>query len=59
MIMSNELIAILLVGSLLAIAELLTYTWSLRVLREIHPTQRAIAGLIVEESEKVQQLFRA
>ncbi len=51
--MSNELIAILLVGCLLGIAEILTYTWSLRVLREIHRTQRAIAGLIVQESEKV------
>jgi hypothetical protein len=57
--MSNELIAILLVGSLLGIAEILTYAWSLRVLREIHRTQRAISGLIVQESEKVQQLLRA
>jgi len=46
-------------GGLLAIAELLTYTLSLRVLRDIHHTQRAIAGLIVQESEKVQQLLRA
>ena len=57
-IMSNELIAILLVGSLLGIAELLTYAWSLQVLREIQRTHRAIAGLIVQESEKVQQLLR-
>ena len=57
--MGNELIAIVLVGSLLAIAELATFTFAMRVLREIQRTQRAVAELIVQESEKIQTLLRA
>jgi len=57
--MGDELIAIVLVGSLLAIAELATFTFAMRALREINRTQRAVAGLIVQESEKIQTLLRA
>lgn len=57
--MSPELIAIVLVGSLLAIAELATFAFAMRTLREITRIQRAIAGLIVQESEKIQTLLRA
>jgi hypothetical protein len=57
--MSNELFAILLVGVLLGVAELVTFLYSIRVLREIQRMQRAVAGLVVQESEKIQQLFRA
>jgi hypothetical protein len=56
---STELIAILVVGSLLAIAELVTFAFAMRVLREIIRIQRAVAGLIVQESEKIQTLLRA
>jgi hypothetical protein len=61
--MSNELIAILLVGVLLAVAELGTFALSFRVLRdmqrEMTRTQRLLGGLIVQESEKIQELLRA
>jgi len=61
--MSNELIAILLVGVLLAVAELGTFALSFRVLREMQRemtrTQRLLGGLIVQESEKIQELLRA
>ena len=56
--MSYELIGILLLGLgilLLGVGQLLT----LRGLREISRIQRAIAGLIVQESEKIQALLRA
>ena len=56
--MSNELIAILVVGSLLAVAELVTFAISLRELREAIRIERLIAGLVLQESEKVQQLLR-
>ena len=42
--MSPELIAIVLVGSLLAIAGLVTFTFAMRALREINGTRRAVAG---------------
>ena len=57
--MSYELIAILLTGGLLGVAELVTFLYSLRVLREIQRMRRAVAGLVVQESEKIQQLLRA
>ncbi len=57
--MSPELIAIVLVGSLLAVAELATFAFAMRTLREITRIQRAIAGLIVQESEKIETLLRA
>ncbi len=44
---------------LLAAAELVAFVYSLRVLREIQSMRRAVAGLVVQESEKIQQLFRA
>ncbi len=56
--MSYELAAILLTGVLLGVAELVTFAFSLRVLREIQRMQRAVAGLVVQESEKIQQLLR-
>ncbi|HEV3111304.1 MAG TPA: hypothetical protein VGY99_12490 [Candidatus Binataceae bacterium] len=57
--MSYELIAILLTGLLLGAAELVTFSFSLRVLRESQRMQHAVAGLVVQESEKIQQLLRA
>jgi hypothetical protein len=42
-------------GSLCHVANLIP----LRVLRETQRMQRAVAGLVVQESEKIQQLFRA
>jgi len=57
--MSYELIAILLKGVLLGVAELVTFSFSLRVLRESQRMQRAVAGLRVHDSEKIPQLLRA
>ncbi len=55
--MSNELVAILLVGVLLAIADVVMFFYGQRVLRDIQRMQRAVAGLVVQESEKIQQLL--
>jgi hypothetical protein len=56
--MSTELLAIL-TTSLLELAGIVLLGVILgRQLREINRIQRAIAGLIVQESEKVQALFR-
>ncbi len=56
--MSYELAGIILLG----VAELGTFAISLRALRQMEGrmsrTQRAIAALIVQESEKIQELLR-
>lgn len=64
--MSYELIGILLLGVLLGAAELVTFAISIRMLREVTRMveevtriQRAVAGLIVQESQKIQDLLRA
>ncbi len=74
--MSNELIAILVVGVLLAVGELMTFALSYRALRamdrthdealreisrgqqEIGRTQRVVAALIIQESEKIRKLLQ-
>jgi len=56
--MSDELIGILVVGVLLGLGQGLGFFLTMRGLREISRIQRAIAGLIVQESEKVQALLR-
>lgn len=53
--MSAELVAIL-VTSLLELCGLVILGWQLRA---INRTQRALAGLIVQESEKIQALLRS
>jgi hypothetical protein len=45
--MSNELLAILLVGVLLAVADVVMFFYGQRVLRDIQRMQRAVAGLVV------------
>jgi hypothetical protein len=53
--MSHELIAIIVFGLLLGTAELVRFRWALGVLREIPRLRSAVAGLVVQESEKIQQ----
>ncbi|MGH7857904.1 MAG: hypothetical protein ACREQY_11290 [Candidatus Binatia bacterium] len=60
--MSYELIALLLLGAMQVVA-LISVVRGFREMSrnfdEVSRIQRAIAGLVVQESEKVQQLLRA
>lgn len=57
--MSYELIGVILLGLLLGTGQLISIVISIRGFREMSYIQRAIAGLIVQESEKIQTLLRA
>lgn len=57
--MSYELIGIILLGLLEVVGLVLSLFIAMRGFREISRIQRAIAGLIVQESEKIQALLRA
>ncbi len=57
--MSYELIGIILLGLLEVVGLVLSLFITMRGFREISRIQRAIAGLIVQESEKIQALLRA
>jgi hypothetical protein len=61
--MSNELIAILMIGVLMLVAELGTFALSLRALREMQRemirTQRLLGGLIMQMSDKIEEVARA
>lgn len=56
--MSYELIAILVVGLALGMGQLFTLLYAIVSFREMHRIQRAIAGLVVQESENIQTLLR-
>lgn len=56
--MSYELIGIILLGLLLGTGQIISIVISIRGFREISRIQRAIAGLIAQEPEKVQALLR-
>jgi len=56
--MSIELIGIIFLGVFLGVEVLVIFAISLRTLRYVARTQRAIAGLVVQGSEKIQQLPR-
>ncbi|MBI3988577.1 MAG: hypothetical protein HY347_03060 [candidate division NC10 bacterium] len=56
--MSYELIGIILLGLLLGTGQIISIVISIRGFQEMSRIQRAIAGLIVQESEKVQALLR-
>jgi hypothetical protein len=53
--MSYELIGILLLGA----GQIISLLYAVVGFREMHRIQRAIAGLVVQESEKAQALLRA
>ena len=57
--MSLDVIAIVVLGVLMTAEIGVSLFVGLRWLREIVRTQRAIAGLIVQDSEKIQNLMRA
>jgi hypothetical protein len=57
--MSYELIAVLFLGIGLAILDIVSLRMMIVGHREMTRTQQAIAGLIVQETEKIQQLLRA
>jgi len=55
---SYELIGILLLGVLEIVGLVISLIITMHGFREISRIQRAIAGLIVQESEKIQTLLR-
>lgn len=57
--MSYELIGIILLGVLEIVGLVVSLVVTMRGFREISRIQRAIAGLIVQESEKIQALLQA
>ena len=57
--MSYELAAILFVGLALAFMQAVALVIAVRGFREMSRIQKAVAGLVVQESEKIQQIVRA
>lgn len=57
--MSYELIGIILLGVLEIVGLVVSLVVTMRGFREISRIQRAIAGLIVQEPEKIQALLQA
>lgn len=57
--MSYELMGLILLGVLEIVGLVVSLVVIMRGFREISRIQKAIAGLIVQESEKIQALLRA
>lgn len=56
--MSNELLAILTVGSILGLGQIATMIYAIQGFKEMHRVQRALGGLVLQESERLQSLMR-
>ncbi len=56
--MSNELLAILTVGVLLGLGQIATAIYAINGFREMHRIQRALGGLVIQESERLQALLQ-
>lgn len=57
--MSYELIAILTVGALLGLGQIATMIYAIQGFKEMHRVQRALGGLVIQESERLQALLRS
>jgi hypothetical protein len=57
--MSYELVAILTVGLVLGFGQIATMIYAIQGFKEMHRIQRALGGLVVQESERLQALLRS
>jgi hypothetical protein len=57
--MSYELIAILTVGVVLGLGQIATMIYAIQGFKEMHGVQRALGGLVIQESERLQTLLRS
>jgi hypothetical protein len=56
--MSHELLAILVVGVLLGFGQIATMIYAIQGFKEMHRVQRALGGLVIQESERLQALLQ-
>ena len=56
--MTNELLAILTVGTVLGVGQIATMVYAIQGFKEMHRIQRALAGLVVQESERLRNIMR-
>ena len=57
--MSYELIGILTVGAILGLRQIATMIYAIQGFKEMHRVQRALGGLVIQESERLQTLLRS
>lgn len=57
--MSHELLAILTVGAVLGLGQIATIIFAIQGFKEMHRIQRALGGLVLQESERLRTLMRA
>ena len=57
--MSYELIGILTVGAILGLGQIATMIYAIQGFKEMQCVQRALGGLVIQESERLQTLLRS
>jgi hypothetical protein len=56
--MSHELLALITLGVFLGLGQIGAVIYAIKGFREMHRVQRALGGLVVQESERVQALMK-
>jgi hypothetical protein len=56
--MSNKLLAILIVGTMLGLGQIAVMLYAIQGFKEMHRYQRALGGLVIHKSERLKSLLR-